>query len=135
MVLPVPHKEYGIHRYLFWMLGVLEQAVLAEINAARTSPTAYASKIEALRQYYDGLMLRIPGKPVVLTVEGEAALADAISILKRITPVKAITKISAGMCHAACDHASDLGTTGHVAHQGTDGTTPSDRLNRCNARI
>ena len=57
----------------------LEEAVLREMNLLRRDPRAYAAKLLALRPSYHGnRILRGPDEPAIATVEGVAALDEAV---------------------------------------------------------
>jgi hypothetical protein len=104
------------------------EAVLAEINAARADPAAYAEGLRRYRAYYDGHLVREPGDDVgVLTVEGGAAIDDAIAYVERQNPAPPL-EASARLDEAAARLADDLGPAGRVGHQGADGASLSDRL-------
>jgi len=110
-------------------LSALEQAIIAETNAARTNPQAYATKLENLTQYFDGNLLKIPGEIPLRTQEGVSAVNEAIQFLKSASPQSPLTA-SMGMSKAAADHVNDQGPGANLGHTGTDGSQPWDRLNR-----
>lgn len=110
-------------------LSALEQAIIAETNAARTNPQAYAAKLENLTQYFDGDLLKMPGEIPLKTQEGVSAVNEAIEVLKSTSPVSPLTA-SWGMSQAAADHVKDQGPVGHLGHTGSDSSQPWDRLDR-----
>lgn len=118
--LPLPKLEF---------LSPLENEIIAEINLARAQPQAYASYLEELKRYYVGNQIRRPGKPAEATVEGVAALDEAIQFLRVARPLPPL-QIFKGMSMAARDHANDLGTSGNTGHRGNDGSTPNARVSR-----
>lgn len=65
----------------------LEPKILSEINRVRTTPQDYAQWLEAQRQYYDGIWLRLPGEKPVRTNRGKKALEEAIAFLKEQQPL------------------------------------------------
>lgn len=107
----------------------MAQAVLAEVNRVRTDPQGYAASIEALLQYYDGTILRRPGEVAIQTKEGRAAAEEAIRVLRAQSPLPPLSW-SPGMARGAQDHVNDIGPRGIVGHIGSDGSTPSERVNR-----
>lgn len=109
--------------------GSMEAAILTEMNLFRQDPAAYARKLERLRPYYDGKLLRVPGEAPIMTTEGVAALDEAIAVLKRSRPL-GLLRPSAGLAQAAAAHAQDLGANDFVGHDGTDGSTPDSRVRR-----
>lgn len=110
-------------------LSALEQAIINETNSARTNPQAYATKLENLKQYFDGNLLKIPGEIPLQTQEGVSAVNEAIQFLKSASSLSPLTA-SSGMSKAAADHVNDQGPNGNLGHTGTDGSQPWDRLNR-----
>lgn len=60
------------------------EAVLAEINRARTNPAAYADWLESLKPYFEDNLLQLPD------TEGVVALEEAIVFLRSQTPLTAI---------------------------------------------
>jgi len=126
---PLASTEYlaavATHDYL----SEVEQQIVAETNRLRAEPALYAAELENLRQYFDGYLLRLPGFPPLETVEGVAAVEEAIAALRETAPLPRLTP-SWGMSQAARDHVQDLGAIGADGHYGSDGSTPFDRLNR-----
>jgi uncharacterized protein YkwD len=102
-------------------------AVLAEINAARTDPKAYADKLRRYRAFYHDKLVREPGKPERATTEGTAAVDDAIAYLEHLTPRPPL-KMSPELSTAAARFASDAGPAGRIGHAGSDGSTVGDRF-------
>jgi uncharacterized protein YkwD len=110
-------------------LRLLEAEVLDEMNRMRRDPRAYAGKLRQLRTHFDGTVLRVPGKPAVLTEEGGSAVDEAIAVLER-TGARPLLSWSDGLAAAARDHASDLAVSGRLGHAGSDGSQPDDRASR-----
>lgn len=101
--------------------------IVAELNAARTDPVAYAAKVRAFRALFRGDRIERPGEVAVVTREGTAAVDEAIAFLERQTPLPAL-RGSALVDRAAIGHATDQGRTGQVGHTGSDGSQPSARM-------
>ena len=103
--------------------------IVAELNAARTDPAAYARKARALRALFRGDRIERPGETALLTREGTAAVDEAIAFLEAQTPLPALRE-SPALNRAAADHAGEQGRTGAVAHESADGSSPADRMRR-----
>jgi len=103
--------------------------IIAELNAARTDPAAYAAKARALRALFRDDRIERPGETALLTREGPAAVDEAIAFLERQPPLP-VLRDHPGLGRAAGDHAADQGRSGAVAHTGDDGSSPSDRMRR-----
>ena len=87
-------------------IGRLTEEVLAEINAARTNPAAYAERF------------RSSNNPAVL---------EAVDFLKRQKPLPPL-KAQVALATSASRHAVDQGSAGLRSHVGTDGSSIRDRV-------
>ena len=106
-------------------------AALAEINLARKDPKAYTEHLKAMLGFFDGKKFLRPGQKITLiTQEGADAVADAIKELEAMKPLPPLTAVSKGLCTAAYDHVLDLAKSGNTGHDGSDGSTPFDRMSR-----
>jgi uncharacterized protein YkwD len=118
-------------------LAPLEQAVVHEINLARTQPQTSITFLEQLRPHYVGNELRRPGDmalgpgrgAVLMTQEGVKAVDQALAFLRAAAPLSPLT-VSMGLSLAAKDFAADQGPRGGMGHQGSDGSTTGERANR-----
>jgi uncharacterized protein YkwD len=110
-------------------LSPLEDAVVYEINKARTAPKDYSSILEQYKSYYDKKLLKLPGEIPILTKEGAGAVVEAIRFLRSTKSISPLTP-SKGMSSGAKDHAMDQGSSGATQHKGSDGSHPWDRVNR-----
>jgi uncharacterized protein YkwD len=82
------------------------QDVIAEINKARSNPSAYADWLETLRPYYNENVLSLPGEDRIRTQSGTIALDSAITFLRQLQPLPPLTH-SPGMSRGAQDHIND----------------------------
>jgi uncharacterized protein YkwD len=110
-------------------LSPLENSVVREINMARTAPKDYASLLQQGKKYYDGKLLKLPRETPILTREGVGAVVEAIRFLHSMKSIYPLTP-SKGMSLGAKDHVKDQGSSGASQHKGSDGSQPSDRVNR-----
>lgn len=117
---PIPKVDY---------LNPLESEMIGEMNLARTQPKVYADFLEATKKYYSGKQLLYPGKRPETTVEGVAAVDEAIRFLRAQSPLPTLS-VYKGMSLAAREHATYLGTSGNTGHRGADGSTPNVRVSR-----
>lgn len=108
----------------------LERSVLEQTNRARANPSAYADYLELLLERFEGKLMYWPGSSIgIRTAEGPAAVREAIIFLRAQTPAPAL-EWSRGLWRAARDHARDLGASGAMGHEGSDGSTMDERMSR-----
>jgi uncharacterized protein YkwD len=108
----------------------LEREVVAELNRMRRDPPRWARETLApQRRHYSGRLLSPPGETPIRTMEGVAALDEAMEELSRLGPLPELAW-SSGLALAAGDHLRDQGRTGGVGHDGSDGSKPADRMSR-----
>ncbi len=88
----------------------LEREILSEINRARTNPQAYAAWLQEQKQYYNGIVLKLPGEKPVRTNRGLKALAEAIDFLEQQEPLPNLT-IADELSTAAASQLAQIGTT------------------------
>lgn len=110
-------------------LSSLENAIVHEINLARTAPKNYAPFLEQYKGYYDKKLLRLPGETPILTKEGVEAVIEATRLLHSTRSIPPLVP-SRGMSRAAKDHMTDQGSSGLIGHKGSDGSQAWDRVNR-----
>jgi uncharacterized protein YkwD len=111
-------------------LSRLEAQVLAELDQVRAAPRSYAAVLVELRQHYRGRLLELPGQVPLMTVEGAAAVDEAVRAL-RASPTLPRLRPSPGMSRAARGHAEDIGPRGLTSHLGSHGSDPFRRLGCC----
>jgi len=117
----------GVNNLYF--LSDLEKGVIIELNRARSNPAGYAKKLEDFKKHYVGMYIYFAGRTQVKTQEGVSAVNEAIEFLKSTAPVP-VLRVSKGLCAAAKVHAEDQGPKGLVSHEGSDKSTPDQRMNR-----
>lgn len=110
-------------------LSDLENAVVKELNLARTNPAAYARLIDKEKKFYKGKIIRKPGRIAMMTREGLSAVNEASKVLKKQKALPAFS-VAEGLSKAAADHAREQSKTGATGHSGRGGSTPFQRMNR-----
>lgn len=110
-------------------LSPLEKEVFYEINRARRDPKGCASHLEKWKPYFDGNLLKFPDEIPIKTKEGWKAVDEAIRFLRSTRAMRPLT-LYQGMSLGAKDHVKDLLSSGRIAHTGTDGSQPWDRVSR-----
>ncbi|WP_052055993.1 PPC domain-containing protein [Myxosarcina sp. GI1] len=75
--------------------AAIESEILAEINRARTQPQAYADWLEQQQQYYQGILLKLPGEQAIRTNRGFKALQEAIAFLRQQPPLPPLSSSEA----------------------------------------
>lgn len=108
----------------------LEDSVLAQINAARADPRAYAEKLRVYRGYFDGAVVYLPGDyNGILTREGTVVVDETIAFLDRQEPLPPLTRADI-LALAAVDFSREQGAIGARGHRGADGSDPGVRVKR-----
>eukprot|EP01097_Dermamoeba_algensis_P009787 TRINITY_DN702_c0_g1_i4.p1 TRINITY_DN702_c0_g1~~TRINITY_DN702_c0_g1_i4.p1 ORF type:complete len:371 (-),score=84.70 TRINITY_DN702_c0_g1_i4:842-1954(-) len=91
-----------------------DNEMLEELNRLRTDPAGYATSLEEYKGcFVDAMSWKIPSAPIVLdTVEGKAAIDEAIKLLKSTKPLPPITRVSEPLSRAMQDLCNENGKTG-----------------------
>ena len=89
-------------------------AVLRELNLARENPRLYATFVAESRPSH--------------MIERGHAVDEAVRFLKKARPLPPLT-LSTGMCRAAADHCAEQ-AEGQLGHDGSDRSSPGDRIGR-----
>jgi uncharacterized protein YkwD len=105
----------------------IELAMLDEINAPRTNPHAYAVALRGDIARFHDLIYQAPGREDLETVEGAAAVKEAIADLEARAPAPPLTADSA-IGQAALRLVADQSSKGGVGHVDSRGARLSDRL-------
>ena len=109
--------------------GEIDKGVLAAHNVVRSQPKAIIPQLQAMLAGFDGLILKREGKINLRTNEGAAAVQELIDFLNVQEPLPTMTW-SDEVAKAAKDHADDTGPKGITGHDGSDGSTLGDRLQK-----
>jgi len=89
-------------------------AVIREINLARENPSLYATFVAEARPFH--------------MIERGRAVDEAVRFLKKTRPLQPLT-LSPGISRAAADHCAEQ-IEGQLGHDGSDRSSPGDRINR-----
>lgn len=108
----------------------LEADVLAEMNLFRHDPRGYVAKLQSLRESMRGNLIVRPGETAIATQEGVSAVDEAIAVLSRAPRRLPRFARANGLAEAAREHTLDLGQSGGLGHDGSDGSTPDARVSR-----
>lgn len=107
-----------------------ENEVVKELNLARSDPAKYAVFVKQFRvRFINEVEYKGTGGATVKTQEGVKAVDEAIEFLKKAKRMPAL-KASEGLSLAAKDHVEDTGKKGLVGHDGSDGSTAVQRMER-----
>ncbi len=98
-----------------------EKNVVLAMNLIRHDPAKYAKLyVYPLLRYFDGNLLRIPGKIALRTREGADAVRELYDELMETSSIPLFYP-SEGMSRAAADHARYMRRTGNAGHEGRGG--------------
>lgn len=113
----------------------LEAEVLAEINAVRADPQAFAWRLREYRSWFRGNIVYRPGDDAgVISREGVDAVDEAIAWLERQAPLPPLARGDL-LAIAARDHAAEQGFAGTLGHISRDGAMPGHRVQRLGGDI
>lgn len=107
----------------------LARDIVTELNLLRRDPAGYARHLDPMIPRFDGPLLMRPGRTLLETEEGAAAVREAREVLERTRPMGEL-RWSSGMAAAAADHVRDQGPAGGLEHDGSDGSSPARRVSR-----
>lgn len=108
--------------------GPIERAVLLEINRARERPAEVARDLRRYRKTLRGLIAYAPGQDRgIATVEGAAAVDEAIAYLERRPAMRALSP-SFLLSRAAHVLMTEQARSGAVGHYSRDGRNPGGRV-------
>jgi uncharacterized protein YkwD len=110
-------------------LSRVEQSIINEMNRARSNPPAYRQVLLNWRSRFSGKKAKLSDRIFLITQEGTPAIDEAIQFLQKTRPVSTL-KLSRGLTLAARDLVRDQGVRGTTGHQGSDGSTPFQRMAR-----
>lgn len=108
-------------------------AMLAEVNRARQSPREYADTLKRVFATMDASGVYLRGTRGIATVEGRAAVDEAVRFLAASDPVPAL-RMAGCLNTAAARHAKAKGSTGNYGHFGATGRDPSERASRLTSK-
>ena len=89
-------------------------AVIRELNLARENPGLYATFVAESRSFH--------------MIEHGRAVDEAVRFLRKARPLPPLA-LSPGMSRAASDHCAEQ-TEGQLGHDGSDRSSPGDRISR-----
>jgi uncharacterized protein YkwD len=105
-----------------------EKNLVLAMNLIRHDPSKYADLyVKPLIQYFDGKLLKLPGRVPLRTTEGAGAVKELARVLSRAKPAP-LLKPSRGMSMGSKDHAQYMKKRGTASHDGQGGM--GARLNK-----
>lgn len=107
--------------------STLELGVVEEMNAARGEPQKYVGFLDEYRRATRGDIVSLPGRIPLKTVEGAAAIEEAIGDLKLVADL-GVFEISEKLSAAARMQLKDLQEDASLGHTGKNGSTLKMRL-------
>jgi uncharacterized protein YkwD len=103
--------------------------VVKEINNVRTNPFNYVRKLQDCLKFFRGNVFSKPGEESMRTTEGSAAFEEAISFLKSRTALRGLNNDDI-LRNASKDHVLDIGSKGLTSHEGSDGSSVVERIEK-----
>jgi uncharacterized protein YkwD len=111
-------------------LSVGEKRVVRYLNLSRMYPRKFANlHLKSRRSWYRGNLIVRSGETTIATHEGVNALDECIQVLEKQTPARAL-RPSRALFGGARDHVADTGPKGTTGHEGSNGSSPWDRIGK-----
>lgn len=108
----------------------IESSLFNEHNKIRTNPKSYIPILRNVTQYYRKLnILHFIGETPFKTHEGKNLVESTIKILETQQPLQELV-YSHELAQASKMHVKDIGKKGIFSHEGSDGSTVSDRVEK-----
>ena len=108
-----------------------ELGVYEALNRLRADPDAWATILKAERPWSpDKVRFFLGDDNAARTEEAVRDLEEAIAALEAIRGGLPHLQLSPGLSHSAADHARDSGVRGLTSHNGSDGSTARERIQR-----
>ena len=109
----------------------IEKALLIEHNKLRSNPKSYIPILENTLQYYRKLnILHFIGEIPFKTHEGKTLINSSIKFLQSQPPLPELI-YSPELSKACYSHLKDIGKNGLISHEGSNGSTISERVDNC----
>lgn len=108
----------------------LDQEIFKLINEIRTKPTKFMDDLKEKASRFekpDYKNLNRPGRTLLATREGKAAVDDAMKFIMKIKPVGKLNW-NKRLYEVSKKHTKDIGSKGLVQHESSDGTPVKERL-------
>lgn len=109
--------------------STLENAVVEELNSARSHPQKFVGFLEEYRKATKGNLILLPNRLALRTIEGVSAIDEAIGELKSVSNFKPL-ELSDRLSDAAQLQLQDLQEDASLGHTGKNGSTLKIRLAR-----
>lgn len=107
-----------------------EESFFTQLNIFRADPQSLIPHLEAMEKLFKNDVLYRAGEIPIQTSEGFNAVAEAITFLRNNSQALPEFTRRKELDSASQDHANDIGAKGLVSHDGSDGTTVSERIER-----
>ncbi len=107
----------------------LKKEILEEHNRVRADPKSYVPILKKILTYFKGDVIYKPGQVGIQTEEGQKVYNECIKFLEKQKPLGALT-MNDNLSLAAQDHANDIGPKGMTDHDGSNGSTVTDRIEK-----
>lgn len=107
----------------------ISKEILAEINDIRMNPKKYVKFLEKARKNLKGKMLLLESGERLQTIEGIAAIDDAIRDLEKVSGLQPL-KLSDDLSEVADIQLTDLKENIYLRHVGKDGSDLDTRISR-----
>ena len=94
----------------------IENEIISELNRVRTNPEGYAAWLEEQKQYYQGMLLKLPGEQPIRTNRGLRSLEEAITFLRQQNALPALST-STELTSTAREQIADIVNAGQIKNR------------------
>ncbi len=108
---------------------VFALSMFRELNKLRSEPMSFLPDLKERLKCFEGRRLRLGPQLVLVTQEGPKAVEEAMAFLRKAPRLAPLDNKSV-LDKAALLHVLDLGPRGGTGHEGSDGSSPGDRMKR-----
>ena len=107
----------------------IDQEIFTQLNKIRQDPKSFTPYLKQVLDKFDGDVLKREGKTNLRTNEGIKAVKEAIEYLNKAQPCEPL-KWNEELAKAAKEHTEDTGSKGLLSHEGSNGSTVKDRIQK-----
>jgi uncharacterized protein YkwD len=107
----------------------MDMEIFALLNSIRLDPKSFIPTLSKVIDQFEGDVIKREGKVNLRTNEGVKAVREAVEFLKNAKPCLAL-RWDASLGKACKEHAEDTGPKGLLSHEGSNGSSVKERIEK-----